>query len=287
MDESRAIYTKLAYRTSQQLTQAYSTSFSLASQLFGSGIRQDIYNIYGLVRLADEIVDTERGPKAQQLLNQLEDATYQAIHDKYSPNLILHAFAITANTYGIKKSLIAPFFNSMRFDTHKQTKPLTVTEYQQYIYGSAAVVGLMCLRVFCSVNEKLYRELESGAQALGDAFQKVNFLRDMAADYRDLGRFYFPNTNYDQFDEPMKNQIIADIRQDFNVARKEITKLPANSKPAVLVAYKNYLQLTNKLAATPVHDLKRKRVRVNDGYKMWVLLSRGLPAKIISRGHSV
>jgi len=262
------LYNKFAQDTARRMTVAYSTSFSSASSLFDKSIRQDIYNIYGLVRLADEIVDTYSGPNQIEMLDRLESDTYASLQTGYSTNLIVQAFIITAQKFNIEADLIAPFFESMRTDSRDDYKP---SQYQQYIYGSAEVVGLMCLSVFVDGQAERFDKLKPGACALGAAFQKVNFLRDMAADFAQLGRYYFPTGSFDKFDELCKAQIVDDIRQDFAVAKPAIMALPKTARPAVSLAFRYYLELLKKLHATPAEVIKQQRVRVGNINKLRLL----------------
>lgn len=271
------LYTSVAYANSKQLTLSYSTSFGLSSRLLGGIVKPHIYAIYGLVRIADEIVDSYKGTHASQLLDDLETETYRSVESGYSTNPIVHAFATTARQYGIDKEIIAPFFASMRLDLAPHT--YTAKLYTTYIYGSAEVVALMCLRVFCNGNSNQYNSLKEGAQALGSAYQKVNFLRDLAADHTDLGRLYFPGYTFEDLDETAKRTIIADITHDFERAQPAIAQLPASSRKAVSLSYAYYRELLAKLEATPIDDIKHQRVRVAGPLKTWLLtktvLSRG------------
>ena len=262
-------YDQTCRKLARQLTHSYSTSFSSAIRFYKPDIRPHIYNIYALVRIADEIVDTYNGPDQAKILNDLEASVYQAIDNHYSDNVIVHAFQISANQYGIERSLIAPFFESMRMDL----KPLKYTDkkYQQYIYGSAEVVGLMCLKVFAG---STYADVESGARHLGAAFQKVNFLRDISDDYHKRGRFYFPNTSFDSFDEAAKHRIIIDIKDDFKHAKVAVDMLPGNSRAAIVLAYDYFYALLKKLEATPAATLKQRRIRVNNYHKFWLMSTR-------------
>jgi phytoene synthase len=262
------VYTRTAEQMSRVLTNNYSTSFGLATRLFGLEIRTHIYNVYGLVRLADEIVDTYTGSDAAQLLNDLQSETYAAIPRGYSTNPVVHAFAGTAKKFGIGAPLIDPFFESMRMDL--QPKNYKTTDYERYIYGSAQVVGLMCLKVFCQGDAKQYKKLEPGAKALGGAFQKVNFLRDIADDHERLGRYYFPVGSFKDFDEETKLRIIADIDRDFTLAHTAILQLPPAARPAVMAAYTYYLRLHNKLRAAPADVIKKQRIRVSNSHKLAV-----------------
>ncbi len=263
-------YDTVAQKLSRQLTEQYSTSFSTASRLFSHGIRQHVYNIYGLVRIADEIVDTYPGTDKAILLNSLEQETYAAMERGFSSNPLVHAFALTARKYAIDQQLIQPFFESMRMDIQPATYDQKA--YEQYIYGSAEVVGLMCLRVFCEGDSAMYTTLAPGAQRLGAAYQKVNFLRDLAADHNELGRFYFPNVTYDTFSEAAKQAVIADITTDFTAVLPYIRALPAAAKPAVMTSYRYYCALLGKLQSTPLERIKKERIRVS-AYKKALLLA--------------
>jgi len=263
------LYTRTASQMSQVLTNNYSTSFGLATRLFGREIRAYIYNVYGLVRLADEIVDTYAGRDAGELLNALQAETHAAIPRAYSTNPVVHAFAITAAKFGITKTLIDPFFESMRIDL--KPKNYHAKDYKRYIYGSAQVVGLMCLKVFCHGDAAQYKKLEPGAKALGGAFQKVNFLRDIADDHERLGRYYFPVGSFAGFDEATKIQIVADIDADFALAHTAIRQLPTSARPAVMAAYQYYLRLHKKLRATPAATIKKQRIRISNPHKLAVL----------------
>lgn len=270
------LYTATCYELSEQLTKRYSTSFSLSSRLFDPSIRQHIYAIYGLVRLADEIVDTYKGRGAANQLDELYQETMRALHTQYSVNPIVHAFAHTAHRFGIDSDLIKPFFDSMRMD-------LAPTEfnnktYSDYIYGSAEVVGLMCLRVITNNEDGAYSSLSPGARTLGAAYQKVNFLRDIAADYNELGRTYFPDVNYNEFTEADKQKIIADIERDFAAARPAIDNLPKKGRSAVRASYYYYHDLFNKLKGTPAQQILSRRIRVANGRKLYLLLKAAVGA---------
>lgn len=262
-------YIDIAEATSKLITNSYSSSFGLASKLFDKNIKADIYNIYGLVRLADEIVDSYGQTDAKLLLDDLEAETYAAIKRRYSTNLVIESFQKTANNYDIEKSLIAPFFKSMNMDLNP--KPFTKTHYQQYIFGSAEVVGLMCLKVFTLGDNKRYKLLVPGAVSLGAAYQKINFLRDMGEDYRQLGRYYFPYDSYKSFSETTKSRIINDIRDDFNEAEKAIILLPGNSRSAVALSYAYFKILLDKLERTPVDALKQQRVSISNFRKLLIM----------------
>lgn len=267
------LYNKVAYENSRHLTLRYSTSFGISSRFFSKQIQPHIYAIYGLVRIADEVVDTYKGRGAAKLLNELERATYTAIKSGYSTNPIVHAFALTARVYGINNVLIAPFFDSMRMDLAPQN--YSEDKYKSYIHGSAEVVGLMCLRVFCLGNDAEYERLAPGAAALGSAYQKVNFLRDLAADYKGLGRLYFPGVAFDTFDDSAKHTIIADIKNDFEQAADALRQLPSSSRKATLISYVYYNELLHKLESTPAATIKKTRIRVPSRRKL-TLIARTL-----------
>lgn len=267
------LYTKVAYETARHLTLRYSTSFGISSRFFGKRIQPHIFAIYGLVRVADEVVDTYKGTDARQLLDDLEAQTYQAIRSGYSPNPIVHAFSLTARDFGIDRKLIGPFFESMRMDLAPQS--YSADKYRQYIHGSAEVVGLMCLRVFCDGNDAEYENLKPGAAALGSAYQKVNFLRDLATDHNELGRLYFPGVTYEKFDEAAKHDIIADIESDFDKALPSLLRLPVSSRKATLVSYVYYKELLTKLKNTQASVIKTTRIRLPSSRKL-VLIIRTL-----------
>ncbi len=263
------LYKQVAFDTSRLATNRYSTSFSLACKLFPPATRCDIYGVYGLVRLADEIVDTYRGQDQLQILDDLEVDTYKSLKTGYSSNLMVHAFVDVAIRNSIDKQLIKPFFESMRQDIGHST--YSQKELDAYVYGSAEVVGLMCLRIFLRGDKTRYNELKPGAQALGAAFQKVNFLRDLRADHDVLGRVYFPEVDWKNFNDSAKREIEAGIARDFEQAAVAITQLPAGARPAVTAAYHYYLKLLAQIQKTPASQLKTRRVRVAYGYKLWIL----------------
>lgn len=262
------LYTKTSYATSRLLTLKYSTSFSSSTSLFQKDTARHIYAIYGLVRIADEIVDTYKGDGAESLLDDLERDVTAALKRHYSTNPIVHAYVTTALEFDIDPALLEAFFASMRLDLSPQT--YTKKLYQTYIYGSAEVVGLMCLTVFVGGDKTLYKKLSGGARALGAAYQKVNFLRDLASDHADLDRLYFPGHTYDSFDEAAKQTIIADIEKDITLARTVIPQLPADAKRAVSLSLAYYHTLLRKLQRTRIEQIKSRRVRVSNTYK-WLL----------------
>ncbi|WP_025741490.1 phytoene/squalene synthase family protein [Aquimarina pacifica] len=266
----KSIFDTVSYSCSKIVTNSYSTSFSLASKMLSDSIRQDIYNIYGFVRFADEIVDTFHDYDKEKLFNDFEEEMYKAINNKISLNPILNAFQKTVHQYDIEPELYEAFMKSMRLDLYK-TKYLTEKEYKEYIYGSADVVGLMCLRVFVNGNQEKYNELKQSAMYLGSAFQKVNFLRDLKADYEDLDRTYFPNTDLNQLDEASKIRIINEIEEDFEKGLEGILKLPIEAKFGVYTAFTYYRKLLNKLKKTPSKDIKNTRIRVPNYQKFGLL----------------
>jgi len=261
------LYDKTAYELSRLLTNRYSTSFGLSIRLFEKSLRPHIYAIYGLVRIGDEIVDTYKGKDARNILDELEKDTERAITTGYSANPIVHAFAQTARQFAIDASLTEAFFASMRMDLSPQT--YTRALFDSYIYGSAEVVGLMCLKVFVTDDE--YQKLEKGARHLGAAYQKVNFLRDIAADSGDLKRWYFPYGSLDTFDEKMKLKIVQEIERDMIGARRAIIKLPASSQKAITLSLEYFSRLLEKIKQTPAETLKHKRIRISDAQKILLL----------------
>ena len=268
----KALFDSVSYKCSKIVTQSYSTSFSMATKMLADTIRQDIYNIYGFVRFADEIVDTFHDYNKDLLFKRFEADLENALVDKISLNPILNAFQHTYHRYNLEKHMVDSFIKSMKLDLSKTTY-LTEEEYKDYIYGSADVVGLMCLKVFVSGNNEKYNELKSSAMSLGSAFQKVNFLRDLKADFDVLERTYFPNTDLNNLDEDAKQLIINDIESDFAKGLEGIKLLPMEAKFGVFMAYRYYNQLLKKLKNTPALDIKNTRVRVPN-YKKVELLTR-------------
>lgn len=240
--------------------------------MLAPSIRQDIYNIYGFVRFADEIVDTFHDYNKETLFNRFEENLKYALEEKISLNPILNSFQETVQKYAIDKDAIDAFMKSMRLDLSKSIYK-TDEEYKDYIYGSADVVGLMCLRVFVKGDNAKYDKLKEYAMALGSAFQKVNFLRDLKEDFEGLSRTYFPNTNLEALDETSKQEIIADIEADFAKGYEGILLLPAEAKFGVFMAYRYYRRLLKKLQNTPALEIKNTRIRVPD-YEKFGLLTR-------------
>ena len=266
----KSIFDKVSADCSKNVTNSYSTSFSLATKMLSKSIRQDIYNIYGFVRFADEIVDTFHDYDKKELLNRFIDELNFSLKNKISTNPILNSFQYTVNKYNIDFGLIDSFLKSMKMDL-KKIKYNSEKEYKEYIYGSADVVGLMCLKVFVSGDEETFKKLKPSAMALGSAFQKVNFLRDLNADFHDLNRTYFPNLDFKDFDDQSKMLIMEDIENDFRKALKGIYELPNNSKFGVYAAYKYYKRLLIKLKRTSYMKIKNERVRVPNYQKVDVL----------------
>ena len=266
----KELFDKISEECSKNVTKSYSTSFSLATKMLSSNIRQDIYNIYGFVRFADEIVDTFHSYNKKELFSRfVADLNYSLI-EGISLNPILNSFQKTVNKYNIDKSLIDAFLKSMEQDLEKK-KYKSLKEYKDYIYGSADVVGLMCLKVFVGGNNDDFNRLKPYAMSLGSAFQKVNFLRDLNDDYKKLNRIYFPGIDYKTFNEDAKNNIMIDIEKDFSKALKGIYMLPNNSKFGVYAAYKYYKRLLRKLDRASYLQIKSKRVRVPNYQKVDVL----------------
>ena len=266
----KSIFDKVSEDSSKIVIKRYSTSFYFSSSLLSKSIRQDIFNIYGFVRLADEIVDTFHEFPKKELLNEFEEELWRSIENKISLNPILNSFQNTVNRYFIPKDLIRSFLDSMKMDLEKKEYN-SVEEYKKYIYGSADVVGLMCLKVFVKGSDTLYSDLSDYAISLGSAFQKVNFLRDLKDDSNILKRVYFPNVNMDDFNEESKKEIINEIELDFKNAIKGIARLPKNSRFAVYIAYRYYNKLLKKLKRTSSENIVKKRVRIHNFQKFTVI----------------
>ena len=265
------IFDKVSNDCSKLVIKKYSTSFYFSSSLLSKTVRQDIFNIYGFVRLADEIVDTFHDFPKKELLEDFEKELWRSLENKISLNPILNSFQFTVNKYSIPKDLISSFLDSMKMDLEKKEYN-SVEEYKKYIYGSADVVGLMCLRVFVDGSENQYDELSEFAISLGSAFQKVNFLRDLKNDSNILNRVYFPNVDMNNFTEESKKEIILEIEKDFKNAVKGIVRLPKNSKFAVYIAYRYYLKLLKKLKRVSSENIVKKRVRIHNLQKFAVIV---------------
>ena len=266
----KELFDKISEECSKNVTKSYSTSFSLATKMLSSNIRQDIYNIYGFVRFADEIVDTFHSYNKKELFKRFVDDLNHSLKQKISLNPILNSFQKTVHKYNIDRDLINSFLKSMEQDLKKK-KYESLQEYKEYIYGSADVVGLMCLKVFVSGRNDDYKKLKPYAMSLGSAFQKVNFLRDINDDYKKLNRVYFPGVDYGTFNDDVKNNIMIDIEKDFAKALKGIHMLPNNSKFGVYAAYKYYKRLLRKLERASYLQIKSERVRVPNYQKVDVL----------------
>ncbi len=264
------LFDQTTLECSKLITQRYSTSFTLGIKTLNKKLHFPIYAIYGFVRYADEIVDTFHSKDKARLLNHFEASTFEAIEQKVSLNPVLHAFQLIVNQYKIDHELIRAFLHSMRLDLSE-----TVYDqkgYEEYIYGSAEVVGLMCLKVFCNGNEKQYQELLPPAKKLGAAFQKVNFIRDIKSDFEERGRVYFPGVDFDNFSKTAKEAIEDDIQQDFDDALIGIRKLPQEARLGVYLAYKYYLKLFKKIKDCPPGKIKEERIRIPDFRKMTILI---------------
>ena len=267
----KQLFDSISSESSKIITKKYSTSFSIAVNLLSPNIREAIYNIYGFVRVADEIVDSfEEYPK-EELLDRFEQEYRYSLKVGISTNPVINAFQGTVSKYHIDYALVESFLKSMRIDLEKQNYN-NQKEIDDYIYGSADVVGLMCLKVFVQGDEERYNNLKESAMKLGSAFQKVNFLRDLNEDYENLNRSYFPNINPNNFTEADKARVLLEINNDFEEAYKGIIKLPKEAKLAVYVAYKYYFNLLHKIERTPSKTLKEKRIRVSNPKKMALLV---------------
>ncbi|MBL7832595.1 MAG: phytoene/squalene synthase family protein [Cyclobacteriaceae bacterium] len=265
----KELYDKVSIKCSRLTTKAYSTSFSLGIRCLGKELRDPIYSIYGFVRFADEIVDTFHDYDKKKLLEKFKEDTYRAIDDKISTNPILNSFQITVNHFNIDRELIDSFLKSMEMDL--QLKSYSNEGIKEYILGSAEVVGLMCLRVFCNGQQEMYSALKPHAMSLGSAFQKINFLRDLRADYVGMGRTYFPDVDMNNFNDETKREIEENIAQDFHHGYEGIVKLPRSSRFGVYVAYVYYLALFKKIKNTPSEDVLQSRVRIANHYKARLL----------------
>lgn len=266
------LYTSCCFNISKEITKRYSTSFYSATSLFPSRIRKAIYSVYGFVRVADEIVDSFHDSHQEEMLIDFEKDYYKAYREGISTNPILHSFQITVKEYEIPDAYIRAFLKSMKTDLNKKEYE-TEEEIKDYIYGSADVVGLMCLKIFCMGDGPLFEALKNKAMRLGSAFQKVNFLRDLNEDYTLLGRLYFPGVEIDAFSEDSKYRLVADVEKDFKEALDGIRMLPKSSRLAVFTAYRYYLELLRIIKKTPARKLLSKRVRVSGFKKMIILFS--------------
>jgi len=278
---SLALYTRAAERSSAEIIATYSTSFGWATNLLSKDVAVEVRNIYAMVRVADELVDGAAdealdgngGQSPRDLLDEFEAETYRALDSGFSSNLVLHAFAVTARKVGITRELVTPFFDSMRMDLDPQV--FNQQSFEKYIYGSAEVVGLMCLQAFLqnvklSENEKA--DFVKSARALGSAFQKVNFLRDLAADFKVLGRSYFPGVRIDSFNEAEKQRLVADINEELRISAQSVPNLPKNSRRAVAAAQMFFTELNHQIGKAPADRLISERIRVSNPRKVGILI---------------
>ena len=275
----KQLYDEVSFTCSKNVTKKYSTSFSLAVNMLSPKIREAIYSIYAFVRFADEIVDSFHNYKKSELLDDFEKDYYSAYNNNISLNPILNCFQLTVKKYNITDDLIQSFLKSMRADLKKETYE-TVEEYNEYIYGSADVVGLMCLKVFVGGDKEKYESLKEPAMKLGSAFQKVNFLRDLKDDYELLHRSYFPGVNLKELTFEDKAEIIADIESDFKEAFSGIKRLPLEAKFGVYTAYVYYKRLLKKLSNTPSTEILNTRIRVSNPMKISLLAKSFLVYKL-------
>ncbi len=266
----KSIFDKLAHDMSEMTTKRYSTSFSMGISFLSKDLHKAIYGIYGFVRFADEIVDSFHGFDKDKLLADFKRQTYESIEDKISLNPILNSFQWAVNEYQISIELVETFLKSMEMDLSETE--YTQEEYENYILGSAEVVGLMCLKVFVRGNEKEYLRLKPSAMKLGSAFQKINFLRDLSADYKELGRTYFPGINLTVFNQTIKKEIESDIEKDFKAGYEGIKQLPKDSRFGVYMAYKYYYKLFQKIKGTSPETILNERVRIHNlkKYRLFV-----------------
>lgn len=266
----KALFDETSFKCSKIVTKKYSTSFSLAVRMLSPKIREAIYSIYAFVRFADEIVDSFHNYKKENLILQFEKDYYRSMQDGISLNPILNSFQLTVKKYNISDNLIQSFLISMKLDLNKAHYK-TADEINDYIYGSADVVGLMCLKVFVNGNDEKYESLKTPAMSLGSAFQKVNFLRDLKDDYEVLNRSYFPNVDLESLDMDSKRKIISEIENDFKKAYKGIKMLPIEAKFGVYTAYIYYKRLLKKLKKTPSKKIMNSRIRISNPLKLGLL----------------
>jgi 15-cis-phytoene synthase len=271
MSNQKHLFDKVSKACSRYTTHAYSTSFSLGIKALGTRFRQPIYNIYGFVRFADEIVDTFHDYNKAMLLAKFREDTIQAIEQRISLNPILNSFQMVYHQYNLEWSLVDSFLNSMEMDLHQTSYERS--RYENYILGSAEVVGLMCLHVFTENNKDMYHQLKPHAMRLGAAFQKINFLRDLKEDYQDLGRTYFPGTDFNNFTKEQKLQIESEILEDFNEGYKGIVQLPKDARFGVYMAYKYYSKLFEKIKQVDSKRILNERIRIPNSRK-WSLMMK-------------
>lgn len=269
------LYRKISFKSSKIVTRTYSTSFYVSVSTLPKKIREAVFSIYGFVRLTDEIVDTFHDRDQRRLLDRFVSDYREALQDGFSMNPILNSFVVTIRKYGIDPDQVDAFIDSMRADLDK-SHYATTSEMNRYIYGSADVVGLMCLRVFVKGDQKSYEELVPSAMRLGSAFQKVNFLRDLKNDTEELKRVYFPQLNGAGLNESSKKEIVGLIEEDFAEARKGISKLPGKSKLAVYIAFLYYSDLLKKLKKRPASEIIKTRLRISDIRKLFLFIRANL-----------
>lgn len=274
----KSLFDNLSLEVSRLTTRSYSTSFSLGIYFLHDRLRDPIYSIYGFVRVADEIVDSFEGFDREYLLKKFKADTYEAIEQKISTNPILNSFQDAVHKYDIDPGLIETFLASMEMDLQKVD--YNDEKYQQYILGSAEVVGLMCLHVFIEGDKEQFEKLKPYAMKLGAAFQKVNFLRDLKDDYHILGRTYFPGVDMENFSAEVKEQIEQEIEEDFRIALEGIKMLPATSKGGVYLAYVYYQSLFKKIKSLPAQKILSGRIRINNGRKMGLMINSLLECKM-------
>ena len=274
----KLLFDHLSCEVCKMTTRTYSTSFSLGIYFLNSRLRNSIYSIYGFVRLADEIVDSFEGYNKRYLLAKFKQDTYEAIEHRISCNPVLNAFQEAVYRYDIDIALVETFLKSMEMDLEKQL--YTTEKYEEYIFGSAEVVGLMCLHVFTEGDKKMYEELKPYAMKLGAAYQKVNFLRDMKDDFHILGRIYFPGIDMSQFNANAKQKIESEIEQDFLIALQGIKKLPPSSKGGVYLSYVYYQSLFNKIKKLRAHQILKKRIRISNSKKLQLMVNSLLEYKM-------
>lgn len=267
----KTLFDNLSCEMSKITTLRYSTSFSMGIKFLSKDLHRPIYNIYGFVRFADEIVDTFHDHDKEVLLKEFKEETYKGIERGISLNPILHAFQETVNSFQIPLDLVETFLRSMEMDLDKSA--YSQDSYEEYILGSAEVVGLMCLKVFVNGDQQEYDRLKPSAMKLGSAFQKINFLRDLKADFHLLGRTYFPGVNMDDFNDAVKAEIEADIEKDFAAGYEGIKQLPKNARFGVYMAYIYYYKLFKKIKETPAYVILNERVRIPDNKKYRLFVS--------------
>lgn len=274
------LYSDTSFECSKLITERYSTSFSLGIKAFDKKYRDPIYAIYGFVRYADEIVDTFHHHNKAELFSSFKQDTYKAIELGISLNPVLHSFQLTINKYKIPHQLIEAFLKSMEMDLDKSKYEQHT--YEEYIYGSAEVIGLMCLMIFCEGDIDKYNKLTPFARSLGSAFQKINFLRDIKSDFQERGRVYFPEVEFNSFCETQKKDIETDIQKDFDHGLEGIKQLPEGARLGVYIAYRYYIELFRKIKNVPATEVASKRIRVGDSRKAFLFFQAFLKNKFIS-----